>query len=109
MASVSVSDYKELYNKTARAYIEAMETNIDIVTTDLNNAEAVEVIYRSAHSLKGQSSLMGYKDVAALSEFVEKTMRKIKEQHISLDTALLAEIKHAVANIKAAVTKEMTM
>lgn len=115
MANIDLSSYKELYIKTAHEYLEAMHASMVLIIADLKNESAIETIYRSAHSLKSQSLIMGYRNTASLNEFLELTFRNIKEGKITFTEKVLEEIKTALNKVEQSVQaietldKELTL
>ncbi len=103
MANIDVSAYRELYIKTAHEYVEAMQASMVLMRANAANREAIETMYRSAHSLKSQSLLMGYKNTASLNEFIEHTLRNIQEKNQYITEKILSEIKPALQKIEESV------
>lgn len=97
---VDLGNYKELYIKTAHEYIDAMHAGLMIVASESNNSDAIETVYRSAHSLKSQSLLMGYKNTASLNEFIEHVFRNIKDGKVTITEKILLEVKTALEKIE---------
>ena len=95
--------YKSLYIKTARQYVQDMQTNLTILLKGEENANAVSGIHLAAHSLASQSVMMGYTAVASASSAIEKTFKAKKEGHLSYDVVKLQIINDAVNKISHAV------
>ena len=99
MTNTDLSAYKELYIKTANEYLEAMQASIVLLAADKANKKAIETIYRSGHSLKSQSTLMGYKNTASLSHYIEALFRNILEGKERITEKVFSEIKEAIGKI----------
>jgi two-component system chemotaxis sensor kinase CheA len=115
MASIDLSDYEALYVKTAYEYLDAMQAGIIVLSTSKDNKEAMDTMYRSAHSLKSQSALMGYKNTASLNEFIEHTIKGIKDGKFVFTEKVFLEIKTAIQKIEKSINsieklhKELTL
>lgn len=109
MASIDLSDYKKLYIKTAHEYIGAILASIILIKTNMDNFDAIDTIYRSAHSLKSQSLLMGYRNTASLNEYIEHTFKNIKDGHLDLTDKVLGEIEIALQKIEKSVNSIETL
>ncbi len=72
MAQVNLSDYKNLYLQTAKEYINKMLISLDKLTSDAFNKEALNDLHIASHSLRSQSQVMGYNDIAQLSKSLEE-------------------------------------
>lgn len=99
MTGNDLSAYKELYVKTAHDYIDAMQASIVLLTADIVNKGALETLHRSGHSLKSQSMLMGYKNTASLSHYIEVVCRNILESKETMSEKILSEVKEAIGKI----------
>src|SRR5258708_6081821 len=97
--SIDISGYKLLYIETANEYLVAMQASVVLLEKNFKNNHAIEIIYRSAHTLKSQSTLMGYKNTASLNEFLEYTFHIIMEGKSDLNEKLIMDIKTAVKKI----------
>lgn len=103
MASIDLSDYETLYIKTAYEYLDAMQASIVLLNTNKDNTEAIDTLYRSAHSMKSQSLLMGYKNTGSVSEFIEHTIKGIKDGKFVFTEKIFIELKTATQKIEKAI------
>lgn len=79
MVNINLSDYKTLYLSTARDYILQMKSSLQTLENASGDTAAKEILHRSAHSLKSQSLVMGYKTTGELSHQIEVYGRLIKD------------------------------
>ncbi len=87
-----LSQYKQLYIKTAFEYVKALQDNLAAYTTT-PSSEKIEILHRSAHSLKSQSLVMGYESTGLLCKEIEFIFRKVKDSELILSEQLI----HALA------------
>ncbi len=108
MPSSDLAQYKPLFLQTAWDYLRQLESSLAILHAEPKNAEAVEISYISAHSLKSQSSVMGYEKLATLCLHLEEFFRHVKEgkkqlgeNEMTVLGQVLEDLKHALATISA--------
>ena len=90
MEASDIAKYKGLYLQTARAYVHDLQTNLEILLNNNENAKAIEVVHLASHSLTSQSLLMGYIKTGSCSFAIEKIFKAKMEGHFSFkDTTIL--------------------
>lgn len=99
MDKSDIAEFKALYLQTAKEYIEVMKKN-----TALNTDDAITAVYMSAHSLKSQSLVMNYKNTGELCGMLEKVLRGLKENTISLNPALEDAIRKGILKVEVSVS-----
>jgi two-component system chemotaxis sensor kinase CheA len=89
---VDSKQYKELFIEEAREHIDALTRLLLSLEKDQQNTEIVNMLFRSAHTLKGSSGMMGYNDFEELTHAMEDIfddMRKGKKPSSNLISVLL--------------------
>jgi two-component system, chemotaxis family, sensor kinase CheA len=84
--------YKQLFIEEAREHIENLTKSMIILEKEPQNQEIVNMLFRSAHTLKGSSGMMGYKDFQELTHSMEDVfdgMRKGNSPSSSVISVLL--------------------
>jgi two-component system chemotaxis sensor kinase CheA len=66
-----MEQYKEAFIEEGREHIEALTQSLLVLEKDPKNTDALDNIFRSAHTLKGSSGMMGYKDLQNLAHAME--------------------------------------
>ncbi|MCW4016060.1 MAG: chemotaxis protein CheA [Candidatus Bathyarchaeota archaeon] len=69
--SLDMEQYKEEFIEEAREHIETITQSLLILEKQPKNTEALNNIFRSAHTLKGSSGMMGFKDLSDLAHSME--------------------------------------
>jgi two-component system chemotaxis sensor kinase CheA len=69
--SLDMEQYREAFIEEAREHIETVTQSLLILEKDPKNTDALNNIFRSAHTLKGSSGMMGFKDLQNLSHAME--------------------------------------
>lgn len=81
------------------AYIDGSRENLDTMDKCLlsleqnpSNLEAVEEIFRAAHTLKGMSATMGFEKIAHLTHEMENILDKLRTHQIPVTSAVIDAI-----------------
>jgi len=69
--ALNLSSYKSLYVQTARELIDLYEKSYLALHDNKLDTQSIHDLYRSMHSLKGQSLFMNYREVGMLSALLE--------------------------------------
>jgi two-component system chemotaxis sensor kinase CheA len=88
MNSDEVAQYKDLFVTTAKKYLETLNMGLLKLEKEPTSKEVINEIFRAAHSLKGQSAAMGFKETGYLCHVVEDVFYEIKENGKKVDPAL---------------------
>ncbi|MEM3088741.1 MAG: Hpt domain-containing protein, partial [Candidatus Bathyarchaeia archaeon] len=86
------SQYKEVFIEEAREHIDTLTKSLLSLEKDSQNTELVNMLFRAAHTLKGCSGMMGYKDIQELTHAMEDVfddLRKGRKPTSNLITVLL--------------------
>ena len=85
-------EYKQLFIEEAKEHIETLTKSLLMLEKDPQNQEVINMLFRSAHTLKGTSGMMGFKDFQELTHAMEDIfddMRKGKKPSSTLVSTLL--------------------
>ena len=63
--------YRQLFIEEAKEHIDTLTKSLLALEKDTQNLEVVNVLFRSAHTLKSSSGMMGYKDLQDLNHAME--------------------------------------
>lgn len=89
---VDSNQYRQLFIEEAREHIDALTKSLLLLEKDRQNIEIVNMLFRSAHTLKGSSGMMGYNDFQELTHAMEDIfddMRKGNKPSSNLISVLL--------------------
>lgn len=84
--------YRELFIEEAKEHIDTITKSMLILEKEPENQEVVNMLFRSAHTLKGSSGMMGFKDFQELTHAMEDIfddMRKGSKPSSDLISLLL--------------------
>jgi two-component system chemotaxis sensor kinase CheA len=77
--------YRQLFIEEAKEHIGTLTTYLLNLEKESYNKDYVNMLFRSAHTLKGSSGMMGFKDVQELTHAMEVfliTCEKAKDQQV---------------------------
>ena len=104
MPNDDLSQYKDLYIKTANEYLAKINESLTSLSDPAKTSSAVDELYIAIHSLKGQSNVMGYIVAGNLCGEVQEKLRIIKDSKNYDEVESLREpiekIKLAIADIE---------
>jgi len=110
---VDSNQYRQLFIEEAREHIEALTKLLLTLEKDQQNIEVVNMLFRSAHTLKSSSGMMGYNDLQELTHAMEDIfddMRKGNVPSSNLISVLLEcvdALSSKLENIQNMVEKEI--
>jgi len=84
--------YRELFIEEAKEHIDTITKSMLILEKEPENQEVINMLFRSAHTLKGSSGMMGFKDFQELTHAMEDIfddMRKGNKPSCELISLLL--------------------
>lgn len=94
-----LSNYKTLYTQTAKEYVNSLLAGCDKLVSDSKNKEAISQIHISSHSLKSQSQVMGFTDIANICLNIEKMSDDALKGIVQLNNENISEIKKSVEKL----------
>ena len=85
----------------AEQQVETLESNILIIENDPGNHEAVDEIFRAAHTLKGGSATVEMTELSTFTHKVEDVLDEIRSDRLSVDEAVVDVLLSSIDVIKA--------
>lgn len=107
---MDMSLYRDLFVSEARDHLSAFNALIVRLEEFLGDKDAVDELFRHAHSLKGMASTMGYNQVAGLAHLMEDQLSRIRSAEIPFVPSLadlLLEGSDALAGMISQVEAEV--
>jgi len=96
MTAVNISDYKELYLKTAKDYLDSLSKSCNKLADNPLDKEALIQLHISSHSLRSQSQVMSYNNMSAITGAIEKIARSVLEGRKKITIELFPILKESV-------------
>ena len=113
--SLDNDQYKQLFIEEAKEHIDNLTKCLLTLEKDPQNKDVVNTLFRSAHTLKGSSGMMGFKDFQELTHAMEDVfdgMRKGNAPSCDLISVLLEcvdELSARLENIQNSVEGEISV
>ena len=92
IVSLDNDQYRQLFIEEAKEHIETLTKSMLILEKEPGNQEVVNMLFRSVHTLKGSSGMMGFRDFQELTHAMEDVfddMRKGSHPSSNLISLLL--------------------
>ena len=99
MSSTDLSNYKNLYIKTAKEYVDKLLSDSLKLTSNPSDKEVINSLHINSHSLKSQSQVMGYMNVADICLNIEKISSDVLEGHVEFTNDDISNIKKSVEEL----------
>ncbi len=99
LSSDDIRKYKKLYLQTARNYLENMQSHISFLLKGEQIHLAIKQIHLDAHSLKSQSQIMGYYNIAKIAEIIEYLFNKEEKENVNIKHHVLITIQSDISRL----------
>ncbi len=104
-----MSDYLDANNEEllkdffseAEQQVETLESNILVIENDPSNHDAIDEIFRAAHTLKGGSATVEMTELASFCHDVEDLLDAIRSDTVSVNEEIVDVLLNAIDTIKA--------
>ena len=84
-----MSEYKDMFVEEAREHLQTLNQTLVDFEEDPKNADALNQIFRAAHTLKGMAAAMNYEKIQKLSHKTEDTLDLVRNNQIEVSTELV--------------------
>ncbi len=103
-----MSDYLDLNNEEllkdffseAEQQVETLESNILVIENDPSNTEAIDEIFRAAHTLKGGSATVEMHELSGFTHIVEDLLDELRSRSISVTAPVIDVLLSSIDTIK---------
>ena len=86
------NNYREMYISEAQEHVETMNHALLKLEENPDSSENLDLIFRSAHTLKGMAATMGYEQTTDLCRNIENVFDKIRKKESQLSTNLASAL-----------------
>ena len=87
--SIDLTGYMDVFAEEAREHLQALNQALLEFEKSPANLELVNVIFRSAHTLKGMSATMGFNEVAELTHKMENLLTPIRQGSLAASAEII--------------------
>ena len=104
-----MSDYLDINNEEllkdffteAEQQVETLESNVLVIESDPTNHDAIDEIFRAAHTLKGGSATVEMTELTTFTHTVEDVLDEVRSDHISVTEDVVDVLLNSIDVIKA--------
>lgn len=101
-------ELRELFKTTSAERIQNIDRGLLELESHPDNLDVIESILREAHSLKGDSNMLGQSDLGSLAHQMEHVLGSIQTGERTFDTDLGDRLSHALNAIRQLVNQAVT-
>jgi len=87
--NVDMSQYLDVFLEESKEHLTNLNEKLLELERNTDNLSCLNEIFRSAHTLKGMSSTMGFDDMADLTHHMEDMLSDMKEGMIRVDSSVI--------------------
>jgi len=87
--SLDLSEALQTFFAESRSLLQEMEEALLLLETSPNDAEAVNAVFRAAHTIKGSSGLFGLDDIVAFTHKAENVLDQVRNKKLMLTDELI--------------------
>ena len=84
----------------AYSQIESIESNLLTLENDTGNAEAIDSIFRAAHTLKGGSATVQMEEISKFTHILEDAMDEVRSGKVKVNSSIVDILLDALDIIK---------
>ncbi|MFB1081090.1 chemotaxis protein CheW [Jeotgalibacillus sp. JSM ZJ347] len=97
---MEMNQYLEVFIEESKDHLQNCNAQMLELEKNPTDLSIVNEIFRSAHTLKGMSATMGYEDLASLTHHMENVLDDIRNEKISVSTAVMDALFSAVDDLE---------
>jgi len=98
-----MQEYKQEFLQEAKEYLDVMNQNF--IKLEKGDREAINEIFRVAHTIKGMAGFMGFKNLEELCHKLESAMGRIRDENIEVTSDMIDIMLKAVDTIEEMINK----
>src|SRR3972149_6169762 len=104
--NLSETSYREMYHSEALEHVDIMNQALLKLEESPDNKEHVDLIFRSAHTIKGMAATMGYDQTKELCKNIENVFDKIRKKQLKLNSNLASVLFKCIDAIQQMINDE---
>ncbi|HRP77118.1 MAG TPA: Hpt domain-containing protein, partial [Rhodocyclaceae bacterium] len=85
----TMSDALQTFLAESRGLLEAMEEGLLRLEDAPDDAEAINSVFRAAHTIKGSAGLFGFDDIVAFTHEAESVLDKVRDGELALSEDMI--------------------
>ncbi len=89
----------------AEAQIEVLEQNLLVLDSDPDNKDAIDELFRAAHTLKGGSGSVQMEEISRFTHLIEDVLEEVRSSHKKINEQVIDSLLSAVDVLKEMIAK----
>ncbi len=85
---MDMSAYRDMFVSEAREHLQSFNQSLLALEKSPSDLDVIQEIFRSAHTLKGMSASMGFKDMEKLCHRMENLLDRVRNGNLAFDSTL---------------------
>ncbi len=86
---IDVNEYRSIFLEETKELIEQFEKSLLELEKQPNNTDAIQSLFRAAHTIKGSSSSLGFDSLAKFTHSLESLMDMVRSSKLSLNQNII--------------------
>ena len=86
---MDVSQYLEIFIDESEEHLQTLSDCIMVLEKEPDNKDAINEVFRAAHSLKGMAGTMGFKRMQHLTHDMENVFQEVRSDHIKVTSGMI--------------------
>jgi len=103
---LSETSYREMYHSEALEHVDIMNQALLKLEESPDIKEHIDLIFRSAHTIKGMAATMGYDQTKELCKNIENVFDKIRKKQLKLNSNLASVLFKCIDTIQQMINDE---
>lgn len=100
-----MSDHRSLFIDEALDLLDSMNNGLLALESDATDPEAMDAVFREAHTLKGNAAAMGLTNISSLAHALEDLLEDVRSGSIEVTPELMDEIFASVDTLETMVAE----
>lgn len=93
-------EYRELFLEELDEQLQTMEEEILKLEQEVGSEEAIQSLFRAAHTLKGSSATMGFEAMTTLTHEMEHLLDKVRSKEIAVTELMINQLFESLDLLK---------
>jgi two-component system, chemotaxis family, sensor kinase CheA len=101
---MDMNQYLSMFIDESREHLQSLNDQLLILEQSPDSIETIQVIFRSAHTLKGMAATMGFENMAHLTHEMENALDLMRNGKLTVTTEVMDVLFHCVDLLEAQLT-----
>jgi two-component system chemotaxis sensor kinase CheA len=97
---MDMSAYRDMFVSEAREHLQSFNQSMLALEKSPSDTDVIQEIFRSAHTLKGMSASMGFKDMEKLCHRMENLLDRVRNGNLVFDSTLATLLFQALDTLE---------